>query len=537
MLQKVVTKPMYSLMVCDDEYIVIESVKHIVENEFSDIRIVETARSGREAIEKTRKIRPDIILTDIRMPGITGLDAVREIKKIHNDVKFVIVSVYEYFEYAKQAVELGVSEYLIKPVKKESLVATLKRITRQLDEERKKYDQEIETKEKIEKMMSAAEHGFIYSLLLYQAHNTDIGKYKKEFFDMQNDAGYIFIMTFNRKGEQDNSKHLGEAAYIQQFYTFFKDRLKYKNKCIVGPVMLDRVVVYVAKAHEDPYQQRVQAMACLEDIVDEMEKRYDHEFTIGIGKVHSDQEIMTSYQEALKALQCKEGGKILHIDDIAPGVSNAAFEILAEENKLIEGIENGDVQRCLTVLTDIFRKNPGFYEQEELRYTLVEMMVAVHRTALENGMDDDKYLEYGQYIKQMLSCGSKEDFEQLCVERVRRIAGSIGAIRKKTISNIVNKANSIIEERFSQELTLDEISKELYVSPQYFSRLYKNEMGVNFIERLTAARIDNAKKLMRENVLSIKEICFLSGYSDPNYFSRLFKKHEGVSPTEYLKQI
>ncbi|MGB4649708.1 MAG: response regulator, partial [Acetivibrionales bacterium] len=116
---------MYSLMVCDDEQIMIESVRHIVEKEFSNVRIIETARSGREAIEKTLTIKPDIILTDIKMPGINGLDAIKEIKKVHNDVKIVIVSVYEFFEYAKQAVELGVSEYLIKPVKKERLVDTL----------------------------------------------------------------------------------------------------------------------------------------------------------------------------------------------------------------------------------------------------------------------------------------------------------------------------------------------------------------------------------------------------------------------------
>lgn len=528
---------MYSLMVCDDEQIVIESVKHIVEKEFNDIQIVATARSGREAIEKTRAIRPDIILTDIRMPGLNGLDAVREIKRIHNDVKFVIVSVYEYFEYAKQAVELGVSDYLIKPVKKDSLVATLRKISRRLDEERKKYDEELETREKIGKMLTAVEHGFIYSLLLSQAHKTDIGKYKKEFFDIQNDAGYIFIMTFKRRGEYGGRKQLGETAHNQRFYTFFKDRLKYKNKCIVGPVMLDRVVVYVAKSHEDPYRQRVLAIAALEEIVSELEKRYELDCKIGIGKVHGDQEIMTSYQEALKALQCKEEGKILHIDDVAPNTSNAVFEILTEEHKLVEGIENGDVPRCLTVLTDLFRRYPNFFEQEELRYSLVEMMVAAHRTAIENGTDKDKYLEYGQYIKDILSCRSKEDFERMCMEKVRQIAGSIEAYRKRAISNIVDKANRIIDERFSQELTLDDISKELYVSPQYFSRLYKNEMGVNFIERLTAVRIENAKKLMKENALSVKEICFMSGYCDPNYFSRLFKKHEGVSPTEYLKQI
>ena len=156
---------MYSLMVCDDEQIMIESVRHIVEKEFSNVRIIETARSGREAIEKTLTIKPDIILTDIKMPGINGLDAIKEIKKVHNDVKIVIVSVYEFFEYAKQAVELGVSEYLIKPVKKERLVDTLQRITDQLDDERRKYRWELEAKERIEKMLTAVEHSFIYSLL------------------------------------------------------------------------------------------------------------------------------------------------------------------------------------------------------------------------------------------------------------------------------------------------------------------------------------------------------------------------------------
>jgi two-component system response regulator YesN len=344
-------------------------------------------------------------------------------------------------------------------------------------------------------------------------------------------------MTFKRRGEYESNKQLGDAAQSQKFYTFFKDSLKYKSKCIVGPVMLDRVVVYMAQSIADPYQQRVQAITCLEEIVYEMEKKYDMDFKVGIGKVHSDQDIMTSYQEALRALHCKEGGKIAHIDDIAPGTSEDVFEILSFEHKLIESIENGDVQRCLTELADIFRKFPDFYEEERLRYSIVEMMVAAHRTAIQNGMDDDNGLEYGQYIKQIMNCRTKEEFEQICIEKIRLIAGKVSVIKKKAISNIIDKANRIIDERFSQELTLDEISKELYISPQYFSRLYKSEMGVNFIERLTEVRIKNAKKLMKESEHTVKEICFMSGYCDPNYFSRLFKKHEGVSPSEYLKQI
>jgi two-component system response regulator YesN len=121
------------------------------------------------------------------------------------------------------------------------------------------------------------------------------------------------------------------------------------------------------------------------------------------------------------------------------------------------------------------------------------------------------------------------------MEKIRYIASRISKMKGKTIGIIVDKANRIIAERFSQELTLDGISKELYISPQYFSRLYKQEMGVNFIEQLTLVRMQHAKKLMEQGEFSVKEICYMSGYSDPNYFSRLFKKFEGVSPSAYHK--
>ncbi len=526
----------YSLMVCDDEQIMIESARHIVENEFSNIRIIATARSGREAIEKTLTVKPDIILTDIKMPGINGLDAIKEIKKAHNDIKIVIVSAYEYFEYAKQAVELGVSEYLIKPVKKERLVDTIQKIMTQLDDERRKYYWELEAKERIEKMLTAVEHSFIYSLLFAQARKTDILKYKREFFDIGSETGFIFVLMFNKKGESSNCEtQLGDSLDNQKIYTIIKDNLKYRCKCIVGPIMFDTVVVYVAQSIEDLYQQRVQAITCIEDIMHLMEKKYDIEFRVGIGRIHNDQDILISYQEALKALNCSEGGMIVHIDDIAPNIYNIGFELVTEEHKLIIGMENGDVQRCLKVLSDIFRRYPNFFEQENLHYRIIEMMVAVHQVAMENGINDNA--EPGQYIKQILCCRSKEEFERICTEEIRHIAGTIRTNKKCNIGKIVEKADTIISKRFNQDLTLDDVSKELYISPQYLSRLYKNETGENFIERLTSVRIENAKKLMKESKYSIKEICHLSGYCDPNYFSKLFKKREGISPSVYQKMI
>ena len=95
---------------------------------------------------------------------------------------------------------------------------------------------------------------------------------------------------------------LGDSVQNQKFYTFFRDSLKYKSKCIVGPVMLDRVVVYVAQSVEDEYTQRVAAISNIENIVRKIEHKYNMKFKVGIGKIHSDRDILISYQEALKAL-------------------------------------------------------------------------------------------------------------------------------------------------------------------------------------------------------------------------------------------
>jgi two-component system response regulator YesN len=299
--------------------------------------------------------------------------------------------------------------------------------------------------------------------------------------------------------------------------------------------MFDKVVVYAAQSIEDLYQQRVQAITCMEDIMRLLGREYDIEFKVGIGRVHDDQDIMISYQEALKALNCCEVGMITHIDDIAPNIYNAGFEIVNEEHNLLTSLESGDVKRSLSVLSDIFRKYPNFFEQENLHYRIIEMMVAVRQVAMENGVNDNT--EPGQYIKQILCCQSRKEFEHICAEEIMHIAGVVSNNKKCNIGKIVEKADKIISERFSQDLTLEDISKELYISPQYLSRLYKNETGENFIERLTSVRIENAKKLMKQNKHSIKEICYMSGYCDPNYFSKLFKKHEGISPSTYQKQI
>ena len=123
------------------------------------------------------------------------------------------------------------------------------------------------------------------------------------------------------------------------------------------------------------------------------------------------------------------------------------------------------------------------------------------------------------------------------LHKLEDVCRKIATKREEQSESIISKAKTYIDQNFSKELTLDEVSRSVNISPYYFSKLFKEESGENFIEYLTKVRISHAKELLKNPALSIKEICVMSGYSDPNYFSRIFKKQEDVTPSEYRERL
>ena len=237
---------MLKIMVVDDENIVIESIKYIVEKNFDSVVVVETARSGREAIEKAEAVKPDLIFMDIRMPGINGIDAIREIKAVYPQVEFVIISACEQFEYAKEAVNLGAVEYLLKPLNRTKIVEIIRQTQQRISAARAKKKMELEMKEKFERVLPVLEHGFIYSILLYEDYNQELEKYRR-ILDLPEGPGYVMTLEF---GEQKQSGTLGNvigsSVLSQSFYPLLRDIIKNRiNSCIVGPVMLNRIICYV----------------------------------------------------------------------------------------------------------------------------------------------------------------------------------------------------------------------------------------------------------------------------------------------------
>jgi two-component system response regulator YesN len=528
---------MYKLLIVDDEQIVLDSVKYIVEKDIGDSVYTETARSGREAIEKAEFLRPDIIIMDIKMPGISGLDAIISIKEFHSRALFIIITAYEKFDFAKEAVKLGVIEYINKPLIRSKVSDAIKNAIKIKDEERKKLDTEIELKEKMGYILPALESGFIYSLISSDDHTNELESYRK-ILDINANGGYIMTIEFGEEsGKKELINKIGSSIKSQKFYPSLRDTIKESCNCVVGPVMLNRIVTYIpCDCDIEEYEQRIEALDIATSVYNKFHSPSNVNFYIGIGKSYKSLGyIYKSYDESLKAIGYASESGVIHINDIPleRGFKKAYPE--KEEKLLFKNITLGETEACLLAFDRIFEWARSEYgdNMHEIISSLTELVVMLGRISADYSTDNNSKLNGSIYINEFLFIDDSNTLRIWLKNRIKFICEEINNIRETRLNSIISNAIDYIHNNYSNDITLENVSKEVSVSPNYFSKLFKDETGSNFIDYLTTLRIEKAKILLSDSNYYNKEICYQVGYSDPNYFSRIFKKIVGVTPTEF----
>lgn len=528
---------LYKILVADDEQIVLDAIRFIVERNFNGKFLIETAASGREAIEKAENVKPDIILMDIKMPGINGIEAIKEIKSRYSNALFVIITAYEQFDFAKEAVKLGVADYLLKPANHDKIVETIQKLIGIIEQQRRNRKKELELREKLENVLPVLENGLIYSIILLEDNKEELESYRN-IFEIDEDTGYIMTVEFGEKEVRGKIGNIiGMSVKSQSFYPYFRDTIKNICRCIVGPVMLNRIVVFIPSDYRgDEYSHRLDMLNIASLLYDRISEKVDSDFYIGIGRCYKGLEnLQRSYEESLKAIRCAEGKGIVHIMDI-PNSGRMLMEYpFSKEKQLLEKAAVGETGTCLQLFTFIFDWLDSQYGSsiQEVKVRLLEIMILIQRLAWDHGIDDNEFIRRHDYMLEMLSIDESSQLRVWCKERIEYITRNICIVREKKINSLILRTKDYIDKNFDKEITLEDVSKEIKISPHYFSRLFKEEMGEGFIEYLTLIRMQKAKEFLEKGIYSIKEICYMVGYGDPNYFSRAFKKAVGVTPTEF----
>ncbi|MGN0301181.1 MAG: response regulator, partial [Lachnospiraceae bacterium] len=209
---------MYRIMLTDDEGIVLNSLTFLVEKNFEGQFEIETAKSGRAAIETAEHFRPDVIFMDIQMPGINGIDAMREIREFLPGVIFIVLTAYDKFDYAKEAINLGVMEYINKPFNQQAIVDVINQAVKELDLRREKRRNELRTKERLETVVPIIENGFVFSLILHEHFEEDISNYKN-LLGIEAEYGFMMVIVFG-DSQQDNymTNNIGSSIRAQTTY-------------------------------------------------------------------------------------------------------------------------------------------------------------------------------------------------------------------------------------------------------------------------------------------------------------------------------
>jgi two-component system response regulator YesN len=331
---------------------------------------------------------------------------------------------------------------------------------------------------------------------------------------------------------------VGANVRLNKYYTQLRELVKDYFDCITGPVMGNRIVLFVPFEREKTrYEERVEIITRTRNMIYRLEAGIDMQFRGGIGMVTPVEEAMDSYKGALRALR-ESDSHVVHITDI-PAIANYDGEYpLKLENQYFQRGAKADKEgaaACANEFFDWMLEHDGNV-RANIEVKVLELIIRLEMMAFEEGSVRYGFRYRENYLEEIQGAADMAALRCWFVRKTREVCDNISTSRERESENVVFRVKSYINDNYAQDISLDDVSRLVDISPYYFSKLFKQEVGENFIEYLTRTRITHAMRLLEDSRYSIKEVCLMCGYSDPNYFSRIFKKYEGMTPSEYRER-
>ncbi len=525
---------MYKIMLADDEGIVIDSIKYIIEKNFKDQCSVDFAKTGRSVIELAEKMRPDIAFMDIQMPGINGIEAMKEIKKVSPSTIFIVLTAYDKFDYAKESINLGVLEYLNKPVNKNVIIDVIKKAMNIVDTQKEKRSYDLRVKEKLEIVVPSIEAGLIYAILFQEECPEDMSKYT-QLLEISDEYGYIMVLEYGDTLEgADLSNTVGVSIRAQSFFHQLREIVKEYTSGIVGANMTNKTIIFIPyHKFEMDYNERIMVIENARQMIKKLTEKIDAEFRMGIGSIKGINRLVESYKEAVNAMRNAKD-KVVHYKDLPLSCIYEKDYPIEIEEALFSNIEQGkslEAQREADKYFTWMIENYADLEKD-IKLKVLEFVLYAERKAYLSGGMTYRFENRQGYLDTINEISSYDTLRKWFMEKILEACTNIITKKNEHSNNCIEKAKDYIKQNYNRDISLEEVSRHVDISLYYFSKLFKDVVGENFIDYLTNIRIEKAKQLLITG-MNIKQISLEVGYKDSNYFSRIFKKCVGVTPTEF----
>ncbi len=502
---------MFKLLLVDDEPIERDGMQAILQQAFQEIEIKQ-AKNGKMAVEIAAQWKPDIIFMDIMMPAMTGLEAIEEIRRTDMEVEFVMMTAFDTFDYARKAIKLGVKDYLLKPTKTSEIIATADKLFKQLEQKVKESTEREQEQDALQKALAIVETDIVTQLLFDHVHEMHIDLLV-EMLDTQ-PAEEKFVMTIL----------IPEGA--EHIYADIKEKVSEGNSVWMGACYGNQLPLIVFRNPVNSF--RSQAITLAKEILS-VTGRQDGWF-IGVGTVcKSLDDIRTSYQKSLIAmLDVKIPSRYrFYSGELEPIKADVPAFIKQQEKRLADFVRLGEWEAVEALVLDLIK---------QLEHTGEKVLRTQQRSLEFLWLTTRVMAEIGIEVEAPYYSIPAKDHRHLISETLELIA-DLKRVYMSHYSRIevdkIHRIKQFITDHSHEDISLEALARKVDLSPIYISKMFKEKLGINYIDFLTECRIGKAKKLLADPEKSLKSIALEVGYHEPNYFSKVFRKMNDISPTEY----
>lgn len=526
----------YRVLLADDEEEIRMGISRKIDWSGLGFVLVGEAENGTEALELAEQLRPDVVLTDIKMPFMDGLELCRRLKQSLPAAKLVVFSGFDDFEYARQAIGMNVSEYILKPINAPELIGVLEKLRAQLDEQRMERRDMETLRRRYEESLPVLRELFFTRLLDGQLRPDLIqdraARYELELPQGTWVAALVQVDCLNEAGkaERDELLLLSVRAFLQEHFALEGGTIRailYNDAVALLAQLEGRARIY-------PLMEELGRLCVLSHSYLGMT------LTVGIGLPCSGpEELRVSAEGARSALDYRVlmgGGQVIYIGDLEPDRSvRLSFE---EEDQRALGAavklgSESQVEEMVGRLLDRVRESRLSLPQCHLYF--LEIVTCLIKLARSGGAEVEDVFGPGfTGVVSITDFPSLEELGRWLNSRCLKLRELLGRRRTDSAWKTVEEAKDFIARNYADsDLSIESLCAHLHLSPTYFSTLFKREVGKTFTAYVTDARMDRAAQLLRESDEKTYLIAEATGYTDPNYFSYVFKKRFGVTPSKY----
>ena len=536
---------MYRMLIVEDEEIEREGLRDLFDWKSMDIEVVAAVESGEDAIDFASENDFDILFTDIKLTGMTGLELAGTLLKRNQDLKVIISSGFRDFEYARTAVEVDAYGYLSKPIELDEL---RKVITKVLNSCRQENSERLE-KERLKMLINQSMPFLKSNFFNYLLHNTpsdSVIAENLEYFNIPFTSGqYIALAAEIDDFENCKTEDNQDEAYVRTF-----EVLECINDYNAGPAFVafyiseGRFCIIINTCVEKGkilYETILSYVTGLQKKINEICRL---NITIGIGRsITRLADIKSSYREACKALEYKffmgANQIINYLDITCDDKKDSTLDIEEIETKLLSSIElcNRDTLNESINLIFSHLNSRNQYSNAYIRNVCINLLAKTSILLMEMHESFDGIFGKETLVWEKITrFDNIFDIQQWFKNIFNVILDHLLERKEGNNKKIINDILKIIEENYGKNLTIMDISNEVYLSPNYISIIFKKEIGESFTDFLVKYRLEKARKMLKDTGLKVYQIGSMVGYSNISYFCSIFKNYYGVSPSEYREK-